>query len=48
MCACVCACRALVLTMLLSLLWIGLMRWVAGFMVWLAILLFVGVFAGRE
>lgn len=33
-------------TMLLSLLWILLMRWIAGFMVWLAVFLFVGIFAG--
>ncbi|XP_070177370.1 choline transporter-like protein 2 isoform X2 [Littorina saxatilis] len=36
---------ALVITMFVSLVWIGLMRWVAGFMVWLAVLLFVGIFA---
>ena len=48
MCVCVYAYRALVITMLVSLLWIGLMRWITGFMVWLAILLFIGIFAGRE
>ncbi|KAK7504491.1 hypothetical protein BaRGS_00004357, partial [Batillaria attramentaria] len=37
---------ALIGCMLLSLLWILLMRWVAAFMVWLAVILFVGLFAG--
>ncbi|KAL8625996.1 hypothetical protein ACOMHN_012588 [Nucella lapillus] len=36
---------ALVICMLVSLIWIGLMRWIGGFMVWLAIFLFVGIFA---
>lgn len=38
--ACLIAC------MLLSFIWIVLMRWLAGFMVWLAVLLFVGIFLG--
>ncbi|XP_076455047.1 choline transporter-like protein 2 isoform X2 [Babylonia areolata] len=37
---------ALVLCMLVSLIWIGLMRWLAGVMVWLAVMLFIGIFAG--
>lgn len=36
---------ALVIAMVVSLVWIFLLRWVAGFMVWLAVLLFVSIFA---
>ncbi|XP_012944944.1 choline transporter-like protein 4 [Aplysia californica] len=34
------------ISMLISLLWITLMRWIAGFMVWLTILAFVVIWAG--
>lgn len=40
--------RSLVIAMILSLIWIAVMRWIAGFMVWLTILLFVAVFGACE
>ena len=42
------SCRALVVAMLVSFLWIVLMRWIAGFIVLLSIVLFIALFAFGE
>jgi len=40
-----CICRFLVIAMVLSFIWIVLMRWIAGVMVWLSVALFVVFFS---